>query len=272
MSKGMQLKARIRNLASEYGVPANIIMRNYMMERLLERISLSAYKENFILKGGVLIASILGTSSRTTMDLDLTLINYVVQEKSIKTAFSSIFEIDLGDEVEFVLKKIQSIREETIDGGVRVSLEALFGNIRTPLKVDLTAGEQITPKAVIHEIESLFGDYKFEVFSYPIETLLAEKVETVLSRGTLNTRMRDFYDIYVLGQRNFSKRTLKKALTVTSHNRGTENVIAESDGIILSMEESATMNSRWNKYIRKFTYAKGITFDQTLQILRKLIE
>lgn len=252
MSKERQLKARIRNLASKYGIPADVLMRNFMMERLLERISLSDYKENFILKGDVLVASILGISSRTTIDLDMTLTNYALREKSIKSAFSSIIDIQLGDDVEFEIKRLQPIKGGATNTGYRISLEAFFGNIRTPLKVDLTAGDQITPGAVEHKIEPLFGEKTITILSYPIETLLAEKIETILSRGVLNTRMRDFYDIYVLGQLKFSKGTLKNALSATSRARGTENLIAETDKIIASMEESAIMLSRWKRYKKNF--------------------
>lgn len=194
----MQFKAKIKNMALQNHIPAQAVLQNFMLERLLERISLSKYRDRLILKGGLLIASLVGISSRTTMDMDATLRGYPLSEETIRAVFSEICAIQLADEVTLVFDYMVPIREEDEYGGYRVSLTAKFEAILTPLKIDITTGDIITPDAIKYAFQSNFEDKKIEVWAYNIETILAEKVETILRRSVLNTRPRDFYDVYIM--------------------------------------------------------------------------
>ena len=198
MSKAMKLKAAIRNMALKDHVPAQAILQNFMLERLLERISISTYKDQVILKGGMLIAAMVGMSSRTTMDMDATLRGYPLSEATIRQAFETICAIPLEDEVALVLDHIDPIREDDEYGGYRVAIIAKYEAINTPLKIDITTGDVITPEAIRYSFRSNFEDKTIEVWAYNPETILAEKVETILRRSVLNTRLRDFYDVYIL--------------------------------------------------------------------------
>ncbi len=198
MSHAMQFKAKIKNMALQNHIPAQAVLQNFMLERLLERISLSKYRDRLILKGGLLIASLVGISSRTTMDMDATLRGYPLSEETIRAVFSEICAIQLADEVTLVFDYMVPIREEDEYGGYRVSLTAKFEAILTPLKIDITTGDIITPDAIKYAFQSNFEDKKIEVWAYNIETILAEKVETILRRSVLNTRPRDFYDVYIM--------------------------------------------------------------------------
>lgn len=194
----MQLKARIKNLALKNHIPAQAVLQNFMLERLLERISISEYKNRVILKGGMLIASMVGISSRTTMDMDATLRGFPLTEETIREAFQDICAIPVNDEVNLILDHVAPIREDDEYGGFRIALIARYASINTPLKIDITTGDIITPEAIRYAFSSAFEDKRIEVWAYPIETILAEKVETILRRSVLNTRPRDFYDVYIL--------------------------------------------------------------------------
>jgi len=174
---------------------AQAVLQNYMLERLLERITLSKYQDKVILKGGMLIASLVGINSRTTMDMDATLRGFTLTDESIRTALTEICAVQLDDDVTILLDHIVPIREEDEYGGFRVSLISKFESIVTPLKIDITTGDIITPEVVRYVFHSNFEDKQFKVWAYNIETILAEKVETILRRSVLNTRLRDFYDV-----------------------------------------------------------------------------
>jgi predicted nucleotidyltransferase component of viral defense system len=222
MSKAMRLKAIIKNMALKNHLPAQAVLQNYLLERLLERISLSRYQDMVILKGGMLISAIVGINSRTTMDMDATLRGYPLSEKTILLALSEICAIPLGDDVIFEVDHITPIREDDEYGGFRVSIIAKYESIKTPLKIDITTGDIITPEAVRFPFHSNFEEKEIEVWAYNNETILAEKVETILRRSVLNTRPRDFYDVYIImktQQKVINKKTCKAALLATSKNR-----------------------------------------------------
>ena len=198
-AKAMSLKAKIRNKAKEKNIPAQVILQNYMFERFLNRLSVSEYKEKFVLKGGMLVAALVGLDNRATMDLDTTLKNLPITPETIEKALSEIFSIDLNDEVAFKLKTILPIREDDVYGGYRVALDAIYETIITPMTIDVSTGDVITPDAVKFDFAGIFDDtIIFEVWAYNVETVLAEKVETILRRSVFNTRPRDFYDAYIL--------------------------------------------------------------------------
>ena len=217
----MQIKSLIRNMAKEKNINAQILLRNYMLERLLERISKSKYKDNFVLKGGMLVASMVGIDTRSTIDLDATLKNFPLTKKII-SAFENVLSTDINDNITIELLNVMEIREEADYHGFRLSLLGKVDESRIPLKVDITTGDKITPRAIKYSFKLLLEDRNIEILAYNLETVLAEKLESIISRATENTRMRDFYDIYILTKlqsQNIDLELFKQALKATAGNR-----------------------------------------------------
>ena len=229
-AKAMSLKAKIRNIAKSKNIPAQVILQNYMFERFLNRLSVSEYKEKFVLKGGMLVAALVGLDNRATMDLDTTLKNLPLTPDAIEKALKDIFAIDLHDDVIFSLKGISPIREDDIYGGYRVALDAIYETIVTPVTIDVSTGDVITPSAVKFDFTGIFDEaLTFEVWAYNIETVLAEKIETILRRSIFNTRPRDFYDAYILiTTQKFDKEVFQEALKKTIEHRGTSCLLYTS--------------------------------------------
>ena len=274
MSNAMQFKAKIKNLALKNHIPAQAVLQNFMLERLLERISLSKYKDMVVLKGGMLIASLVGISSRTTMDMDATLRGYPLSEETIREALSEICAIQLNDGVILVFDHVVPIREDDEYGGYRVALIAKFESINTPLKIDITTGDIITPDAIRYAFQSNFEDKKIEVWAYNIETILAEKVETILRRSVLNTRPRDYYDVYIIMKtqhRAINKNLFRTALNATAKKRTSLAALKDQDKILQSIQADTTMRQRWERYCKENYYANGIEFDEVLGILNELV-
>jgi predicted nucleotidyltransferase component of viral defense system len=274
MSKAMQLKDRIKNMALKNRVPAQAVLQNFMLERLLERISRSKYKDMLILKGGMLIASIVGISNRTTMDMDATLRGYPLSEETLRESLSEICAIQLDDEVTLVLDHIIPIREDNEYGGYRVAIIARYESINTPLKIDITTGDIITPDAIRYTFHSNFEDKLIKVWAYNIETILAEKVETILRRSVLNTRPRDFYDVYIImktQRRAIRKKVFITALNATSEKRGSLSAINNKDEILGTIQSDAVMRQRWERYCKENYYAKGIAFDDVIGSMIELL-
>lgn len=218
----MQLKAFIKKKTAEKNISAQLVMQNYMMERLLERISLSKYKDNFILKGGFLIAAIIGLDTRTTMDLDATIKGFTLTHESIRAIFEDICKIEVEDDVTFSVVRITDIRETDDYPGIRVGLTASYPPLNVPLTVDVTTGDKITPHEIEYTFRLLFDERSISILAYNLETILAEKLETVLSRNIANTRPRDFYDVYILYTLRGSEcspEILKNALEETANKR-----------------------------------------------------
>ena len=208
-SKGMSLKAKIKNYAEQNNIAAQVVLQNYMFERFLERLSISEYSEKFVIKGGMLIASIVGLDTRSTMDLDTTLRHLLLTEETIRKAIEFICSIDLEDDVVFNLVSIGPIRKDDCYGGFRVKIHAIYDTIVTPLSIDVSTGEIMTPSAVQYEFSGIFDEnLKIRLWGYNIETVLAEKAETILIRGIFNTRMKDYYDIYILEQTQIYDKSL----------------------------------------------------------------
>ena len=268
-----QIKDLINNIAKKKSINPQILLRNYMMERLLERIALSNYKENFILKGGMLISSLIGVESRSTVDMDTTMKNKIVTIDSIKSTFENIITIDTGDGVTFEIKKVEEIRDEADYPGFRVSIDAILENAKIPIKVDITTGDEITPKEILHMYQLLLEDREIEILSYNIETILAEKLETIITRSTANTRMRDFYDVHILYQlqsESIDLIVLKEALIGTGKKRGTFHVIKNGYNIIEGLFSNENMALTWKKYQKKYSYASDISWEQIVTSIRKL--
>lgn len=269
MSNAMSLKAKIRNIARAKNIPAQVILQNYMFERLLVRLAQSEYRDKFVLKGGMLVAAIVGLDNRATMDLDTTLKNLPLTPEAIRAALEHICAVPSDDEVSFNVGSISPIREDDIYGGYRVMLDARYDTILAPLSIDVSTGDVITP----HAVEFSFNEdsKSFQLWAYNIETVLAEKVETILRRTVFNTRPRDFYDAYILATtQKYDKVLFQQAMQATATHRGTTEQITDVDAILADIEESTAVRSMWDKYRRQFAYAKAITFEMILDVLDEL--
>lgn len=273
MKNAMQLKAAIKMLAQEKHLSAQLVMQNYMLERLLERISLSPYRDNFILKGGLLIASMVGLHSRATMDMDSTIRNYPVNETTVREMFEVIIGIELEDDITFTLQRIGKIREKDEYDGYRVSLTANFAPMQIPLKLDVTTGDKITPAAIEYRYPLMFEDRELSIFAYNLETILAEKIETVISRGDQNTRPRDYYDIYILAELkgdSINMKLLQKALSATAQKRNTIDLMKQYGEIMLQVQASDVMQEYWRNYQRDFEYARYVDFPSVCETVKKI--
>ena len=251
MSNAMSLKAKIRNIAKRKNIPAQVILQNYMFERLLVRLAASTYKDKFVLKGGMLVAAIVGLDNRATMDLDTTLKNLPLTPETIRSALEQVAAVPFDDGVTFEVGKISPIREDDIYGGYRVMLNAHFDTLITPLSIDVSTGDAITPHAVQYQFSEIFDDEKtYELWAYNIETVMAEKVETILRRGVFNTRPRDFYDAYILATtQKFDKAVFIEALHATADHRGTAEQIIDVPRMLHNIGESPEPRSMWGNTV-----------------------
>lgn len=266
MKNAMQLKAILKNMAQQKNISAQLVLQNYMLERLLERVSVSKYHDNFILKGGFLIAAMVGLDTRATMDMDATLKGYPVNEETVQKMFEEICAIKLNDDVTFTFRQIGEIREGDEYTGYRVALTADYPPMAVPLKLDITTGDKITPKEIEYSFKLLLEDRSISILAYNLETILAEKLETVISRADQNTRPRDYYDIYVLMKlqsHNVDLSSLKDALAATCNKRGSAEVVKRYIQIMEQVKNSAVMQEQWKKYQQEFDYASDITFEDT---------
>lgn len=251
-----QLKDLIRNLSREKSADAQILMRNYMMERFLERISLSEYRDKFILKGGMLVAAMVGLDARSTMDLDATIKGANVNVEDIENLISSIVTVPIDDGVKFQLKSISEIMDEAEYPGIRVSMSTTFDGVVTPLKIDISTGDAITPREVRYSFKLMLEDRSIDIWAYNLETVLAEKLETIITRTTTNTRMRDFYDIYILEQLHgttLNPKILHDALLATAHKRGSEKYLNQAEEVFDEVENDSVMQKLWEAYRKKFS-------------------
>lgn len=268
-----QLKDLIRNLSKKKSADAQVLMRNYMMERFLERISLSEYRDTFILKGGMLVAAMVGLDARSTMDLDATVKGATLNRETIETIIDGILSAPVDDGVSFQVKSISDIMDETEYPGVRVSMSAAFDGTVTPIKIDISTGDVITPRAGQYHFKLMLEDRSISLWAYNLETVLAEKLESAISRATTNTRMRDFYDIYILSrmyQDTLDADTLRQALAATSHKRQSEHMLLEGDEILKEVEASPVMQKLWESYQKKFSYASDIGWPDVMSAVWNL--
>lgn len=272
-SKAMSLKGKIKNYAKSNNIAAQVVLQNYMFECFLSRLSVSEYSDKFVIKGGMLIAAIVGLDTRSTMDLDTTLRNLPLTEEKITEAVNMICKIDMKDDVIFTVKSIAPIRKDDIYGGYSVRLYAAYDTIITPLSIDISTGDVITPEAVKYEFSGIFEeDIRISLWGYNIETVIAEKVETILRRGVFTTRPRDYYDVYILGTtQKYDKEIYQEALKATAEHRGSTEQISDTEGILKQISESDDLKEMWSKYQKKFAYASDISYENALEVLKKLV-
>ena len=268
-----QLKDRIRNLARSKSADAQVLMRNYMMERFLERISVSEYRDKFILKGGMLVAAMIGLESRATMDIDGTIKGINVNVEDVEKMIAAIVSVPMDDGVEFQVKRISEIMDEAEYPGIRVSMETRFDGVRTPLKIDISTGDAITPREVRYRFKLMLEERSIDIWAYNLETVLAEKLETVVSCSITNTRMRDFYDLHMLSQlygQTIVPADLSAALTATARKRNTEKYLADAVAALDEVEADMNMVKLWAAYQKKFSYASDVTWNSIMTSVRSL--
>lgn len=278
-SNAAKLKAAVKKIAVESGVTAQGVLQKYVLERFLFRLAESKYRNNFILKGGFLTSSLVGVAKRTTMDIDATATGFSVNPSALKDILLSVCSIDLQDGFSFSFEGVEDIREKDSYPGLRAYLQASFAPMTVSFYADITTGDAITPKPVLQLFWSMFDDGDYELLSYNVETLLAEKLDVILSRSVLNTRSRDFYDIDLLWNRY--KKTIKKdilaeAIRNTMSSRNNLKSFDDFENIMNSVVSDENMNNRWTKYQQEYAFAAGKSFsevcDSVFDILRTAVE
>ena len=269
------LKAKASNLARQTNIPNKYIIQNFMFEALLKRISNSNYKDKFIIKGGLLLSSIFGVNLRSTMDLDTTIKGLPLNKSTITKVITEIINIDLKDNITFEIENIKDIREEDLYSGYNVNLKADFDGLKTNLMIDITTGDIITYKEVEFKYNTLFDNDTINIMTYNYETIIAEKFETIISRNIDNTRMKDYYDLYMffsLKWNDINKETLRKAIINTSKNRETVSYIENANDYINLNEDDSRLKLLWNSYQNNYEYAKGIEFVDTINAIKVISE
>lgn len=270
-----QIKGRIKSVAKQNNADARTLMRIYMMERFLERLAQSEYRDNFIIKGGILVTAMIGVAHRSTMDIDTSMKNLNLSAEDALRVVNQVKDIDLDDGVSFDVKDVSNIMDEMEYPGIRVTMNANVGKLITPLKIDISTGDVITPRAIEFNYDLLLEDRSISLWSYNLETILAEKLQTVLARGILNTRMRDFYDIRMLldtYEDKVNKAVLKDAFAATCKKRGTDHLQEQAEEIIKIIEADEQLQVLWRAYQKKYSYAAEIDYASVISGVRKLMD
>ena len=270
-----QIKGRIKSVAKQNNADARTLMRIYMMERFLERLARSEYRDNFIIKGGILVTAMIGVAHRSTMDIDTSMKNLNLSAEDALQVVNQVKDIDLDDGVSFDVKDVSNIMDEMEYPGIRVTMNANVGRLITPLKIDISTGDVITPRAIEFNYDLLLEDRSISLWSYNLETILAEKLQTVLARGILNTRMRDFYDIRMLldtYEDKVNKAVLKDAFAATCKKRGTDHLQEQAEEIIKIIEADEQLQVLWRAYQKKYSYAAEIDYASVISGVRKLMD
>ncbi len=275
ISSAAQLKAIVKKRARGDSNKSLILIRKYIMERFLERLSVSEYKTRFIIKGGILVSSMVGNENRDTMDIDTTIRGFDLNEDTLKKILMEIAEIPMDDGITFEITKVSEIMDAFEYPGIRVMMVALLDKMRTPLKLDISTDNVITPEETEYKYPLTFEDRSIDLLSYNLETLLAEKLETILSHGEANTRMRDFYDITILTSgvyREPDYSLLKTALIATADKRGTTELLERRTEIIEQIENDADIQKHWNEYKDSYDYASMFSLADVIAAVNKVFD
>lgn len=268
------LKDKARNCAKRNNLTVQQVLQNYMFERFLERLSKSTYKDKLIIKGGLLLTSIMGIDVRTTMDIDADIIGMNFEKNQIEKMITEIIEINIEDNVKIVLDKIEDIREENEYGGYKFKLIAKLGNLKIPFHIDISTGDIITPSAIEYRYKTILEDEYIDIFTYNQETIIAEKLQTILSRKFENSRMKDFYDLYYFVNSKWNeidKDILNKAIKTTFENRGTLEDLENISNIVIKLAGDKQMQALWKDYQTKHKYTENIEYESTIEAI-KVIE
>lgn len=265
----MRFKARIKSRAQEEGIRPQVLLQNFMFERFFARLSKASVRENLVLKGGALISQYLGLSRRTTMDIDITLRDAPLTRMSVEKLLKIVFAVQLDDGIKWKLISIEPIRSDDEYGGFRLKVVASLSAIVVPFSIDISTGDAITPAPADYYFKSVFENNVFyRLRAYTIETIIAEKLEAILSLGNVSTRPRDYYDAFMLTTAiKFNTRKLRSALKATIAHRGSLDVAKVWEAVLNGIATSSVMNERWRKYQREFPFAAGIGFDRICEQL-----
>lgn len=272
-SNANSFKAKIKNMAKDRGIPAQQLQQNFLIEQVLKLIAKSSYKDSFIVKGGYLIGQLIGLDKRTTMDLDVTLKGTTLSQENLITIFEEILS-DSDDVFSFEVDKLEPIRQDDEYGGFSLKLNATFDTLREVVFIDITTGDKITPREITYSMPSLFTNESIEVWTYNLETVLAEKLETIISRGVASTRPRDRYDLFTLyhiRKDEIDFDVLREALANTVEKRGSKEAIDIWESQLSSIETDEYQKQLWTRYQRQFKYAQDISFEKSVQIVRELM-
>ena len=273
MSNSAQaVKDKLKNVSREKNADFNSVMRFYMYDRFVERLSKSKYKDNFILKGGFYLSKLFGLDNRSTMDIDTAIRKAEFTEENLIKMINEIINIDVGDNVKFKIEKAELIRDEDEYGGLRITINFMLENIKDKFHIDLATGDPIYPRPDNYIYKSLIGDEIYKVWSYNLETVLAEKIETILSKLETSSRMKDYYDIYLIYKFKFDKIDKEKfrgAVEKTFKKREFDADLITNLNIV---KESKVLKNKWISYSRKNSYARDVEFEETLKCLEQFID
>ena len=267
------LKAKIKNKAGRDSDKSQIILRIYLMERLLERVSLSQYRDNFVLKGGLLVSSLVGVDMRSTMDVDTTVKSLPLNKRSAQKILEEIIAVKLEDRVAFRITKVQDIMEGHEYEGIRCMIECTIDKLKQTIKVDISTGDEITPRAIAYKLPLIIEDRSINIWAYNLETLLAEKLETIMVRAEANTRMRDFYDIHVLLEQDvvtIDRDTMKSAFYATCKRRESTEQIVTIDDVINKIADDEVTKQQWKNYRKTNYYVGALEWDDVIESTRTL--
>ena len=268
-SNANSFKAKIKNIAREKGIPAQQVQQNYLIEKILKLISESRYKDSFIVKGGFLIGQMIGLDKRTTMDLDVTLKGQPLSEENIQTIFKEIVS-QPSEGFQFEVDMLEPIRQDDEYGGFTLKLKATFDTLREVVFIDITTGDRITPREITYQLQSVFSENKLEVLTYNLETVLAEKLETIIRRGAASTRPRDRYDLftlYHLRKDEIDIPILKTALNNTAKKRESLDVLTNWESQLEEIRSSDYQKQLWSRYQKSFRYASEISFEESIEVV-----
>lgn len=273
MKTSEQIKGAIRNISKKTGVNANSLLQMCLFEGILEKISKSKYKNHIILKGGLLISSLIGVEMRSTLDMDTTIRGLPMNEENISKILHEILEITIDTDIVYRLIKLERIRKEDLYEDFCATISCRYGKINANLNIDITTGDIITPKEIQYSYEKILEEGSISILTYTIETIIAEKFETISSRNITTTRARDFYDLYMLYKLYKSKidrNVLKEAITLTSQHRNSFSLVLQYKEIVKLFYQSNSLKNLWDKYIQNNPYAKEISFDDTISIYEEI--
>ena len=268
-----QLKGKIKSIAAKNNADARLLMRIYMMDRFLERLALSPYRDNFIIKGGILVTSMVGVAMRSTMDIDASIRNLNLSAEDARKTVAEIAEIPLDDGVSFKIKRVSDIMDNFEYPGIRLELDALMGGMVTPIKIDISTGDIITPRETEYTYRLMIEDREINLWAYNLETVLAEKLQTILARDVFNTRMRDFYDVYTLMKlhgNEIDDQVFNEAFKATARKRNStfERIGHRLENIAASTE----LQNLWKQYQGKYAYAADISFESVMDSVKALAQ
>ena len=273
-SNANSFKAKIKNISKDKGIPAQQVQQHYLIEQVLKLISTSSYRDSFIVKGGYLIGQMIGLDKRTTMDLDVTLKGTEMSKENLIHIFEEIL-CSKTDGFSFSVDKLEPIRQDDEYGGFSLKLNATFDTLKEVVFIDITTGDKITPREITYSMSSIFTNESIKIWTYNLETVLAEKLETIISRGLASTRPRDRYDLftlYKLRKEEINLEVLKNALENTEKKRKSKDTIDNWEEQVRGIEISDYQKELWIRYQRQFKYAKDISFDNSVQVIREIMQ